>query len=1127
MKKKELTRIRVVFLLLFLSELVLIQKNEAFAQWKGTYGNEWIKPAQPYLRITVEKRGIQKVTVSSLPAGFPVTDPSRFQLWHRGQEVAIITANSTEIIFYGEPNDGASDSLVYRPETARLNPYMSLFSDLGYYFLTVSDGAKRAVQHENTKANQAPESFHLQDEIVKYNNQFGFETFGLKNTLNNSFYESVNSWTSQTTAGMNATAGSVKDTVFLSSFNLKNWVKDERFKPAVEMLLTGLNNGSHDVQVYTGYTANGKDVLKKETSIAFNGWEGKKGQFTIENTDLSENGSGFFKLNSISKSTGDWFGLAYYRISYPQLTDMKDTKLSYFNFPPSQNSVSNISITNVPADIQLYDITNPHIPVVVNGQKQDQTYSFGISRSAGKPLKIMAISSMEILSIPATRIGIVNLQPVSPANVGKLDLINPSDYDYLIVTNSILRNSAIKYGEYRSSQAGGSHRVLIMDIRDIYDQFNYGEPSPIAIRRFVDYMLKNGIRENEHNLVLIGNSVTIPINSVKEMPNEIPTLGDPGSDILLVAGLQNTDPDVPAIPVGRLRALVPDEVLFYLDKVKSYESQQGTGWRKKILHLNGGHSAGEISQLRDILADLAPAVEEGEVGGKVKAFVKQTPDTRERVDIAPDVNNGVGMITYFGHGAQEITDLDMGFITDASRGYQDVNKYSLMYFNGCGVGNIYTSRSRHVLSSNWIMTPNRGAIAVLANSYDSYVSSSAAQLKILYAKLFTDTRSYTIGQVVKQVAKEVASGTRSAVELANVHQTNLQGDPALKLIRFERPDFALDSDAGIVLISESPTITLEKAKEPKLGVILSNYGEYQKEQKINVDVKLFLRDGTTKKTEIVVSSVAYQDTIFFPVNNVSSIDRIEVNLDPGNLISELNENNNHSQLDVDWDIAKNLPIYPVEPVKDQIPPRLDVMLGNRLIANNETLLPNPVIKVLVEDDRFMDADTSLVDIYIKYCEDESCEFKRLSYSNLNVSLSNVTNKSVSITCLPTTLTSGHYELLVSAKDVSGNVVANPYRIKFKIGSVDEGITIVCSPNPTSDYVRFQAKIEIPDQLQSVYWKIYNISGSVLEEKKITLKGSAVEEWFWIPKQSGIYIYKTIFELTTGTKEISGRVSVVR
>ena len=72
-----------------------------------TYGNEWIKYDQQYLRIkvsTYSTSGIYKLTYQQMEqAGFPLSqlNPKSLQLFHRGQEQAIYIE--------GEEDEGSWD----------------------------------------------------------------------------------------------------------------------------------------------------------------------------------------------------------------------------------------------------------------------------------------------------------------------------------------------------------------------------------------------------------------------------------------------------------------------------------------------------------------------------------------------------------------------------------------------------------------------------------------------------------------------------------------------------------------------------------------------------------------------------------------------------------------------------------------------------------------------------------------------------------------------------------------------------------------------------------------------------------------------------------------------------------
>jgi hypothetical protein len=225
--------------------------------------------------------------------------------------------------------------------------------------------------------------------------------------------------------------------------------------------------------------------------------------------------------------------------------------------------------------------------------------------------------------------------------------------------------------------------------------------------------------------------------------------------------------DVPAIPVGRIPAFFANQVADYLGKVKQYESEtQDLSWRKKVLHLAGGKSAGEEDQFVSILDNVKPIVTADNTRS-VQTFMADNPSSATSpANITGEVNNGVGLISYYGHGSPSETILNVGLVSkesSASNNYSSTGgtynntKYPLMYFNGCGVGNLFSRNSQQgdVLSRDWLLTPGKGSIAIIANSFNSYVSPTITYLEVLYKQLFSQSESAvktkTIGQGIEML----------------------------------------------------------------------------------------------------------------------------------------------------------------------------------------------------------------------------------------------------------------------------------------------------------------------------------------------------------------------------------------
>jgi hypothetical protein len=1107
-----------------------VEKVSAQTPWSGVYGNEWLanKYDQQWIKIGVNQSGIQKLV---LPASFQ-NKAGQLHLYHRGVEVALTSATALEIEFFGVLNDGASDALLYRPYTGtRSNPYYSWYSDESSYFLTIaSSSAKLASSQASIPLSGTPESYHLQKELKTYTENDTYD--GSQNlvfhTLDQSYLTEGKGRSSRLyykRTGDNPSG----NPIFTFPFQLNNLVIDQNQQPILEVLLNGRTFASNKIKASVGKTSS---TLKDYPElIEFSDFIPFKKQYTLNTTsDIEASGQGYFQLESTqitdqSSSTGV-YSVTYTRLIYPQAFNMSGSGSALFNLRPTTNTVSNISIVNAPANAKIYDITNSDAPRIITGSYNGTTLNVMVERKVNSELNLLVTT--EIKAVAENKISTVTFTK-----------FNPSESDYLIVTNEALYGAATNYANYRKSANGGNYKTLTVKIKDLYNQYNYGEPSPVALRRFADYMIQNAPRE-KHNLLLIGSSTTISAKLAvnREIVEEVPTIGFPGSDILLVEGLTSTTPDVPTIPVGRINATTPDQVENYLSKVIYYDdSKESYSWKKKILHLNGGKSAAEIAQFKNFLADLVPIVENGEVGGKVKAIVKQSTIEVEKANISSDVNDGVGMISYMGHGDPTVTDFDMGYMSDAANSYQNFGKYPLMYFNGCGVGNIFngrnnpspTSSDRLPQSSDWINSSNKGSIAVIANSYYSFQASSSRYLKELYNLIFGSTGSteLSIGEIQRAAAMSIKSQTNSEYDIANIHQSLLQGDPALVLIKVEQPDYSANKEDGIILLSEADDKTIGQSKSIRTELIISNGGKYSKDIAVPIRVNYSFTDGTSKTLNVSVPSIAFEDTLFFTSENSKPLSKITVMIDPENAIKELREDNNYSELLIEWDKAKDVKLYPNESLKDIIPPLIHVTFNNVQIKNDAVIPANPKISILLQDDRYLQADSSLVDVYLKGCSDNSCDFKRVSYKANDIQLIVNEDGSLKIDYLTQNLNEGFYELLVSAKDEAGNVTVQSFNLRFEILNVEGTVPgVVVSPNPASDYLHFEMS-DVSNSISSIKTVIYDTNGNVLSTQQIKPE---TRNWYWIPtnQRSGLYVYKIIIINNIGKENtFSGKVALIR
>lgn len=1086
---------KTVFLGLLVCISYTIFSPSGLCQWGSPFANSWIGYGKPYVKVSIAENGLYHLSFSTLPKEFNVTHPELLQLWHRGREVAIISADKAGLTFYAVKNDGATDSLLYRPAKSRMNPHYSLFSDESAYFLTFAEksGKRAKVVNQTPDAKLPLISVHEQTDITTFFSDYSLSTAKpLRAHFFNSFYEKGASKTGPSTVGSERVYHAIKLT------EPAEWPSGS---VTVSMLLHGRSNNDRTINLYVGKD---NQSLRLEASVTNSNFVGNGCSFQLKPSDLDASGKGVLAIDTKSNAMKDSYSLSFYQVTYSQKIDGVPGKV--LKLYPTNDPWTRVSTPGLKAGSLVFDITDPDEPVILQGTGP----SLMVPRKKGMSLRM--IISGPAREIPAGKVKPVPLLPLAPEK-----------YDYIIITHKALLDVSAEYAAYRSSEAGGRHQTLVVDVADLYNQFNYGEPSPIAIKRFVSFFLSKSDQKDKY-IFLIGKSITYSERMVRELPGEVPTVGFPGSDVLLVDGLDGVPENVPAVPIGRLAAFADTQVKDYLQKVKEYENVGGKDlmWRKNVLHVNGGKSTEEISTMKNMLAGLAPIATDGSLGADVKAFAKPRGILEPiEANITPEINAGVGLISYLGHGSPVRMDYNFGYITEPDRQYEVNSRYALMYFNGCSAGNVFSDRhsyspqpeaSRMPLSLDWLLAPGRGAIAILANSFESYLSVSANYLHQLYLKLFQEYPDMPIGWIQVEVAKAILKNNTNPSDVANVHQTVLQGDPALRIFALDKPDYSIHPDEGIRLVAPDGE-TLGNVKSLTIQAVIENKGMYDSKEKLDIDVVIHFAGGKTEHLSRTVPGVKYKETVLFEnVRAGADLTRIEVTLDPRHLSLDDKIANNYSELLVNWSQASAHHYYPFESVKDMVAPVLSVTFNKRTIQNRDPVGLKPEIELLLTDDRLLLPDEQQFEISIKSCEDPDCPCgenecaPRKDFANgINISTIQTDNKTTRTVLPVSTLTEGVYQLAVrQIKDRAGNM-AEPFYIEFSIGSADESkVAVVVSPNPAMQYVKFTPR-DYPEG-QAVL-RIFDKNGNIRHQRTFMADDTGLMDLYWLPDAAGNYFYR--------------------
>ena len=851
-----------------------------------TYGDEWIQPGQSYYKIKTAQNGIYRITYEDLTASFPLSglDPKSLQLFHRGEEQAIFIEGESDgtfdiddfVEFYGRRNDGAGDSVLYLTPEAQPHKHYNLYSDSSAYFLTWRlDGqpGKRMqiVPFDPTQAG-TPEPFHWQEELQLFSSRY---SFGRRYPVGTGGL----TWLSQFDYGEGWTGALIRRNEFADFVisNINNTYSSGP-RPRLEVLLAGWNDGIHRVEILVG--SNGS--LRSLSQETFNYFDTHLISEELEWSDLA---SGDFNIRvAVNNDTSDFVSVSYIKLRYPQGLEMIGESAKIFQ-PQIAGMAGTIEVLNPPTSSMVYQVQDPNnVSILAYSQLSDRLAT--VVPIGAIPSKIM-VTGEPPLSID--KLQEVDLEPIATAN-------------YLIISHHSLRQPAGGYGDpvqayadYRSSPEGGGFNTSLVESKDLYDRFNYGEVSPIAIRRFARKMLDLG---DPKYLLLLGKAYNVRFNPYRRAvsPDLVPTIGFPGSDIALTAGLDGTVYES-AIPTGRINARNGAQVAAYLDKVKESEAQTGNAlWSKNLIHLSGGITNSELTRFKNYVDDFKDLAEGPYLGGQVTTINKRSNETVELINIAEEVNKGVGLITFFGHSAPEITDIEIGDASDPTLGYENQGRYPMILVSGCNAGNIFGDGVG--FGEDWIVTADKGALGFAAHTAFGFENNLKRYADVFYGTAYADSAyiHQPIGDVLIEVSKRYLQGaSASEKNITQTQQVVFQGDPAVRFFGTNLPDYET-ADELLFLESFDNQPINALADSFRLGVITRNLG-ISGSKPLNLGVRRTFSDGQTITYDSAFyAPVSYQDTLYFTIrsNEIANFgeNQFEVILDFNETIREANEGNN-------------------------------------------------------------------------------------------------------------------------------------------------------------------------------------------------------------------------------------------
>ena len=922
--------------------LMLIFLMQTVFSFGQEYANEWINYAQTYYKIPVVEEGIYRLSYSDLQnANFPVdvVDPRNIQMFHRGVELSVEVTGQGDarfdpvdyIQFYGQGNDGTLDEQLYIEPAAQPHQYYNIYSDTSAYFLTwtldATLGKRIDSFFENNVDNIPPDIYHF-NEVLLINSEEYATGYTLKNYIQMTTFDYAEGW-----SGKQIQEAEQIDYVLSG---IENEITSG-VKPIVEIQLMGRDDWSHNAEILVGQNSGSLRVLN---TALFDDYTTHTVIQGIEWTDISTDGNLTVRIRVLGvDGQNDLLSVNYIKLRYSQSFDMDNESVVHFNLQENVSNKSYVEIQNKPSGVQLWDITNSSEPLKLGYNNIGNDLNTIVPNTTTSRRLIASSNVLAAISI-------------AQVNFNNFD---PTSYNYIIISHKAMMKAAgeysnvvTAYADYRASEEGGSYSPLVLDIDDIYNQFNYGEYSSLAIYQLMEYLVGEGSPEH---LFIIGKGLLINtsanIDGEREyyrrspelfsMKDYIPTAGVPGSDLTFTVGLLGVQGEV-TVPTGRITSTTPEQIANYLNKVKSHESlPKDDLWRKRILHLSGGKTSQEQTRFKRYVDGFKTVAETHYLGGKITSFKKQTSAVDEFINITDEINSGLGLITFYGHSAPNITDIDIGFVSDPVHGYHNKDNYPLILVNGCNAGQIFSSG--YLWGEDWVFTPDKGAIGFIADSYFGLENVLFNYSNKFYQNAFGDISliDKSIGVIQQAVIKDyIEQYGINISSLTITQQMILEGDPAVVAFGASKPDYMTENNRLFFQKTNGQEVNA-LADSFEIGIIIENLGRTETTD-LNVRVRRRLENSTVIDYDTVFSPVLHKDTLYVVIKNeVSGLEGrniFEIELDYVNITDELNENNNTAVIEK---------VLLSNGTKNLLPPDFSVVAttNTKLITQSSSLLSNP------------------------------------------------------------------------------------------------------------------------------------------------------------------------------------------
>jgi uncharacterized repeat protein (TIGR01451 family) len=545
------------------------------------------------------------------------------------------------------------------------------------------------------------------------------------------------------------------------TFNIANLSQGEA---VLDIVLQGVIDGQqHDVTV----ALNGSTL----GDVNFIGQTEGKARLTVSDGVLV-NGTNTITLTA-QQGSNDISVVDYIDVSYRHTYTAEADQLKF-----SANAGAAITVTGFSQPpTRLVDITNPLQPFAV--VFQTSTVAGTYSLSAQVPWT--SSGTHWLLALADTQIGVpFSLLPHTPSNLHSVQ----RGAEIVMLTAPQFAQQVQSLAALRRAEGKS---VAVVNVDDVYDEFNFGERTPYAIRNFLR-TASTVWTQKPHYLLLGGDASVDPRNYLGfGYLDFVPT------KIVVTSELKTASDDwfsdfnnsgFAQIATGRLPVRTTADAQALSDKILNYASGQPGSWTNQSMVVADIDDPGlSFSHAAQAIQSALPA--SMNVAG---IYTSTVGISVARQQILSGINAGQLLVNYNGHGSVEIWGNNL-FDNTAASALNNGTKLPFVIAMNCLNGffhDVYTES----LATALMLSRNGGAVAVWASS-GLTAPSPQFQMDQALVRTLSNTPGISLGNAVLLA--------KSGIGDQDVRRTFiLFGDPSMGLKWPQAPASVVNTNAHIL-----------------------------------------------------------------------------------------------------------------------------------------------------------------------------------------------------------------------------------------------------------------------------------------------------------------------------------------